>query len=346
MARQPRLDTTQRAHQAYSFNETPIELNVSASQNQDAASSIGNTTVGSPDANFRPQPAAERPWPEPNVASQELAHARQMRLQDGQIPVTSKNGPPVHPALFAPYADDMDGRQDQQSAPPTSLPSPYHSPPHSPGPLPVKEHPRPLPLQALSIAPDANPLQSPRSPPVRSATFPTDPQTPHAVNEVLPNHLPGQVAHPNQIIQGGNWSSGLCECSDIGTCCLGLACPCILYGRTQHRLSRKSRREDPTNLLGYETCNASCTAMSLLCGCQWLLATIQHTRTRKAYAIEGDVCNDCVRATCCTCCILIQDEREIKKREETRAYSAQLTGASFGSPYLPPGQMQYGQAPT
>lgn len=339
MRRQPRLDTTQRAQQAYSFNETPIELSVSGSQHQDPASfspSLGNTVVGSPGANFHPQPAPETSRPETNVALQELAHARQIHLQDAQIPVTSKNGPPVHPALFAPYADDIDGHQNRQSAPPTSPPSPYRPP--SPGPLPVKENPRSPPLQALSIAPDANPLQSPRSPPLRSATFPT-PQT----VEAFPNHLPSQITHPDLVVKGGDWSTKLCECSDIGTCCLGLTCPCILYGRTQHRLTRKSRREDPTNLLGYEICNASCTAMALLCGCQWLLATIQHTRTRKAYAIEGDVCNDCVQATCCTCCVLIQDEREIKKREETRAYTAQLTGANLVSPYLPPGQMQYGQ---
>lgn len=49
---------------------------------------------------------------------------------------------------------------------------------------------------------------------------------------------------------------------------MGLLCPCILYGKTQHRLSLKSRKEDPTNMLGYETCNGSCTAMALLCGCQ------------------------------------------------------------------------------
>lgn len=73
-----------------------------------------------------------------------------------------------------------------------------------------------------------------------------------------------------------------------------------------------------------------------------LMATIQHRRTRKAYGIRGDIASDCVRATCCTCCTLIQDEKEIKKREEERANAARATGATLVSPYLAPPQMAYG----
>lgn len=76
-----------------------------------------------------------------------------------------------------------------------------------------------------------------------------------------------------------------------------------------------------------------------------LLATIQHTRTRKAYGIEGDVCSDCVRATCCTCCTLIQDEKEIQKREERRGRAARERGATLLSPYAAPGPMCYGPPP-
>ena len=81
-------------------------------------------------------------------------------------------------------------------------------------------------------------------------------------------HSPGQIRHPHQAIKGGPWGHGLCDPTDVGACCMGLLCPCILYGKTQHRLSMKSNKKDPTNMLGYETCNASCTAMALLCGCQ------------------------------------------------------------------------------
>ncbi|KAL5685828.1 hypothetical protein EMGR_003706 [Emarellia grisea] len=76
-----------------------------------------------------------------------------------------------------------------------------------------------------------------------------------------------------------------------------------------------------------------------------LLATVQHTRTRKAYGISGNVGSDCVRATCCTCCTLIQDEKEFKTREEERERVAWATGQALVSPYATPLQMSYGQPP-
>ena len=237
------------------------------------------------------------------------------------------------------------------------------SPPNSPGPLPLKVNPETPSLRdTMTIEPDANPLQSPKQP-----YFPPPTRTATNAEDLSAYHQPGQTMHPNQEVTGGGWSNGLCEFSNFGICCLGLFCPCILYGRSQHRLSTKSRKEDPTNMLGYETCNGSCTAMGLLCGCQckcntppnWrqdqnqnynqnqyliitgLLATIQHTRTRKTYGIQGSIPSDCVRATCCTCCTLIQDEKEIQKREEVRAHATRERGTTL-SPYTAPGPMSYG----
>ncbi|KAK2839147.1 hypothetical protein FQN49_006429 [Arthroderma sp. PD_2] len=227
-----------------------------------------------------------------------------------------------------------------------------HSPmavPLSPGPLPVKHNieaeARERQAEEAAIVPDSNPL-APQSPAPTYASHSSPPQriSTRGISAVpdIPCHTPGQSFHHQQGVKGGSWTNGLCECSDIGVCCLGLWCPCILYGRTQHRLSRKSKRQDPTNMLGYETCNASCTAMALLCGCQWLLATIQHTRTRRAYGIPGGIMSDCVRASCCTCCTLIQDEREIKAREE---FSRTGGGNTVSVPYAAPGHMTFSPPP-
>lgn len=162
-----------------------------------------------------------------------------------------------HPAIHAPFDSTVPQAERQENV----------DRPSSPGPLPVKtdqhlQHES----QSVPVAPDTNPLQSPSTPyfppPVRTAATPAPP------NDFETYHQPGQISHPNQQIRGGGWNYGLCDCSSIGTCCLGLVCPCIVYGRTQHRLSVRSRKEDPTNMLGYETCNGSCTAMALLCGCQ------------------------------------------------------------------------------
>ncbi|KAJ5121471.1 uncharacterized protein N7515_009432 [Penicillium bovifimosum] len=272
--------------------------------------------------------------------------------QYANAPEHQRHGTPMSPLSYTshPYAQSQTNIQEQQRSTQMSPMShqnfmytdPPSSPPGSPGPLPLKVNPEaPSRSETVTIVPDANPLQSPTSPyfppPTRAATSHDPPS-----NDLSAYHQPGQSLHPNQEVKGGGWSNGLCEFSNFGICCLGLICPCILYGRTQHRLSMKSKREDPTNMLGYETCNGSCTAMGLLCGCQWLLATVQHTRTRKAYGIQGSIASDCVRASCCTCCTLIQDEKEIQKREEYRARAARERGATLLSPYTTPGQMSYG----
>lgn len=189
-------------------------------------------------------------------------------------------GPPPleqHPAHFAPYAGEINNNPQPQQQPRSQTPHSAHQPvPNSPGPIPVKMdpdvHEPPRQNYIVPIEPDANPLQtsrSPRSPPAAAVgTFRKLGPGGTALDDIYANHLPGQITHPNQEIKGGTWSHGLCDCTDIGTCCLGIWCPCILYGKTQYRLAMKSRRDDPTNLLGYEKCNASCAVMALLCGCQ------------------------------------------------------------------------------
>ncbi|KAH8425246.1 DUF614 domain protein [Aspergillus melleus] len=335
MARRLHLDTSNLgANQRYSFLETPLEMQTAGLQ-------------------IPPQPPQPATVPETHATQQEQAPSEQAQLPlnekshplpEGSDPSHYPNGPNIdhHPAIYAPFADET---PQPEQHPDAVVPDySYVVPPGSPGPLPIKTNPA-APEQyserlPVAVVPDANPLQTPQMPRFPPPVASGAPQS--AADGSMVYHQPGQVAHPNQAVKGGTWSHSLCDCSNIWTCCLGLICPCILYGKTQYRLSLLSRKEDPTNMLGYETCNGSCTAMALLCGCQWLLATVQHTRTRKAYGIRGDIASDCVRATCCTCCTLIQDETEIKKREEERGKAARATGTSLASPYLPPVQMSYG----
>ena len=202
--------------------------------------------------------------------SRDLTSEKEQLSQQGSPSARFTTPPPPlehHPAYQAPLADDTVELRPLRSGFPKSQP---HSAPGSasPGPVPVKEDPErlardPEPL-AITVTPDANPLGDPRSP-----TFPTAAVTnPAAMHDGAATHEPGQIAHPNQVIRGGTWGHSLCDCSDIWTCCLGVPCPCILYGKVNYRLSLKSRNQDPTNLLGYEACNVSCTTMAILCGCQ------------------------------------------------------------------------------
>jgi hypothetical protein len=103
----------------------------------------------------------------------------------------------------------------------------------SPGPLPVKVNlEAPTRSETLPIAPDENPLQSPKSSPLLQP--------------------PPFISWFGWVVWPGWWYAP--KSSGWGAC--------ILYGRTQHRLSMKSRKEDPTNMLGYETCNGSCRKLA------------------------------------------------------------------------------------
>ncbi|KAF7510320.1 hypothetical protein GJ744_006816 [Endocarpon pusillum] len=182
--------------------------------------------------------------------------------------------------------------------------------------------------ETMHIAPDENPL-SPVSPSSTKNLQNDD----MGFDSVINNHLPGQAIHATQHIKGGTWKYGLCDCGDIGVCCTGAWCPCIVYGKTQYRLSQRSERKDPTNLLGYSAFSGSCAAFALLCGCNLILAAIQHSRVRKAYDIPGDVGSDFVRACCCCCCTLSQDEKEVKFREnQVRKVSGSTRSMQYTSP--------------
>jgi hypothetical protein len=256
--------------QRYSFIETPLEMNA-RTQNYDLESPPP-MPANPPPAHEQEQPTPEQPIQQPQAAVLYQQCEQEPPIDEGSV-FTYSRYPQFdqHPVHFAPVTDTPQPQPQQQP----DVQSPqyaYSQPPYSPGPLPSKVNPEiPRRADTFTITPDANPLQSPRSPffPPPPASAPS--QT-AAIDDLATYHQPGQIMHPNQEVMGGAWHNGLCECSNIGTCCLGLMCPCILYGKTQHRLGLKSRKEDPTNMLGYETCNGSCTAMALLCGCQCKLA--------------------------------------------------------------------------
>ncbi|KAJ9656488.1 hypothetical protein H2198_004947 [Neophaeococcomyces mojaviensis] len=191
-------------------------------------------------------------------------------------------------------------------------------------PLPEATHRPNSPQQSqqskpVHIGPDENPL-SPMSP--RSVTFPTTTTNIHIVPSVpLPAAtmaFPQSTSYAQQQpARGGTWHHSLYSCADPTTCLSSLFCPCLVYGRTQHRLNLKSGGKDPTNMLGYSSVNASCIAWAVLPGVNALLTAIQHRRVRKAYDMEGkgDFVGDCVRGVCCCCCMLAQDEKEMKHRD-------------------------------
>ncbi|KAJ8070637.1 hypothetical protein OCU04_001008 [Sclerotinia nivalis] len=90
-------------------------------------------------------------------------------------------------------------------------------------------------------------------------------------------------------------------------------CPCFVYGKTQHRLSR-----DP-NLMEYERFNADCFmwAGAQWCGLGLIFTFLQRREIREKYAIGGreeEKFKDLALSWCCHCCTLMQQEKEVIMR--------------------------------
>lgn len=155
-------------------------------------------------------------------------------------------------------------------------------------------------------------------------------------------HQPGQIRHPNMDLGSSkDWKHGLCACTpDVSTCLTGLFCPCILSGRTAYRLSQKSKKADATDLLGHSATNSHCLAMSLACGVGlgWVFPMLQRTRIRHLYKLDGGCGDDLVKGCCCCCCVAVQNEREVKSREES---ANRWAGPASRDVYTRSGGMEY-----
>lgn len=336
----------------YSYTDTPLEM-----QQPTFAHPLTNPTNStieeSPISTTSP---SSRMLPDYSAGGDKAP----VRLEKQHAPSSSE----LHPAFFAPYEDTKNdrgyhnGQQQQQQLYQQHFQEPDtapHSHAHSSGQITSSSKQRKEPHQQAPTAPvtltspggttSVPSLQSSneQKPPLikkhtiePDASFPAPPIDPSHID--ASSHRPGQVSHPNSQTSH-HFHHSLCDPSP--TCCTALFCPCLVYGKTMHRISRKTARQDPTDLLGYDSCNASCGLFALACGFQWVLACIQRTRLRKIYGIEGSVGDDCIKATCCTCCVLAQDETELRDRESLmRRYQGPASAA-----YAAPGGMAYAPPP-
>ena len=109
-------------------------------------------------------------------------------------------------------------------------------------------------------------------------------RTYHPDSALLSPHSPGQVRHPirRPTEDERHWHHGLYDCaSDPAVCFTGLFCPCVLYGKTQYRLTQKADKKDATNMLGYKTVNGSCVVMGVF----WPLGC-KHSLFRPSFRCE------------------------------------------------------------
>ncbi|KAH9871399.1 hypothetical protein IAQ61_005578 [Plenodomus lingam] len=258
-----------------------------------------------------PQMVMSQPTPNVQINTQQSRHTRQM-------------------SNLSPINTNLTTRPLPRSAQQPTSPSTTQ--PHSP--LPHK-HPM-TPISADSPRRTNHPT-TPYSPhgfqtPTPHAIF--SPNAPHGPNGLDPAlHQPGQITHPNMTTASPQpWSSHLCACSpNPSTCLTGLFCPCLLHSRTTHRLARKAAAQDPTDLLDHRAINPHCLLMTLACGLWCVFPTLQRTRIRHAYKLRGSLAGDVARGCCCCCCVAVQNEREVRGREEARG---RLAGPASAEVYV------------
>ncbi|PVH99149.1 PLAC8-domain-containing protein [Periconia macrospinosa] len=271
------------------------------------------------------------------------------------------------PAQTHPHQNRSQTTQHARNLRQPSTPPVPHMPQTNPGNValnhPIMNHPI-TPISPSSIKKE--PLDHlPPSSPNGKASYPHQPYSPHGLSSSTntrhaiftpdsqhgPNgldfslHRPGQIAHPNMDLSSTgtkqSWKTSLCSCTpDVSTCLTGLFCPCIIYGRTSYRLTQKSEKKDPTDLLSHSATNGHCIIMAFSCGFWWLYPMLQRTRLRHMYKLEGDLVGDCVKAACCCCCVAVQNEREVKAREESARRwagpaSSEVYGREAGMKYVP-----------
>ncbi|KAF1999974.1 PLAC8-domain-containing protein [Amniculicola lignicola CBS 123094] len=346
-----------RNDRAFSYAQTPIEHRA---PNYTTAASEPLPGPSSPIA-FQPQSpySANSAIPQPQSPTY------------GRTPFTPlAPNPSAQPAAFSPVSPiaalpriqtqgTNHARQRSNLSPLNTNVGQYAAPPVPPmpahtadaGPLPSK-----TPITPISSGPLKKDI--PLSPIHSRASYPAEPYSPHGFTtnpgrEVFspdaahgPNgldfalHQPGQIAHPNMESENSReWKHSLCECTgDIGTCLTGLFCPCILYGRTAYRLSQRSNKQDPTNLLDHSNTNGHCMLMGVSCGLWWLYPMIQRTRIRHLYKLGGSFTSDLLKGCCCCCCVAVQNEREVRDREES---SRRWAGPASTEVYTRPEMMTY-----
>ncbi|KAK6362274.1 hypothetical protein TWF730_005970 [Orbilia blumenaviensis] len=199
--------------------------------------------------------------------------------------------------------------------------APYGQPVQSPPPNYQQQQQYPQPDQQL-YQQSPPPQQSQQSPPPQQfQQYPSYQEHQHSTPPQAISPTPVQpTPHPQMEQKGvtnhagkpGPWQHGMCGCfGDCGKCCMTFWCPCITYGKIQHRL----RNNDMSN---YSNCNGHCwgfCGLMCLCGVQWVMGMMQRGEIRQRYNVEGSGFGDCCRHFWCECCVLIQEDRETEARK-------------------------------
>lgn len=171
-------------------------------------------------------------------------------------------------------------------------------------------------------------------------------------NKVAPMQ-PGNIADPNEGIQTGRWSIGLCGCCAdcVPNCWMSTCCPCIslsqIYARIgvisyKKALYRTGALAFPLVILRFIANNLGPQegqtdtrsvivffAMMALDFAFVIAVCYARIRVRRRFRIDGNCCDDLCASWCCTCCTIAQ--------MATHSRSYRRGDCSFSGPdVLPP----------
>ncbi|KAM7256998.1 hypothetical protein ACFE04_012739 [Oxalis oulophora] len=128
------------------------------------------------------------------------------------------------------------------------------------------------------------------------------------------------------VIRSGNeqWSSGICACcDDMQSCCVGLLCPCYLFGKNAEILGSGALLGSClTHFIFWTFLNAACCLMTdgILLGLPGCFVACYACGYRKAlrekYNLPEAPCGDFMTHCCCHLCAICQEYRELRERSD------------------------------
>ncbi|KAK4170011.1 PLAC8 family-domain-containing protein [Cladorrhinum sp. PSN259] len=229
-------------------------------------------------------------------------------------------------------------QQPQHQSPPVGYQQqPYQAQQQSPQPIfQQQQSPQPSFQQQQQ---QQQPQQQPQ-PQQQQRQQPQQPQSPQPVTGVYQQQQAMAATHAAQVhtlpAQTQEWSNGLCDCGPCSTCMLACCCPCILIGKTSARM------RDPS-MQSYDTFNGECMIACCLGGFAWIYGMIKREEIRQRFGIRGSGTDDCCVSYWCSCCALIQQEKEVKGRLGGNAGVVQVVTQGYQAPSGKEGMHMPGQ---
>ncbi|KAG9459213.1 hypothetical protein H6P81_003721 [Aristolochia fimbriata] len=149
--------------------------------------------------------------------------------------------------------------------------------------------------------------------------------------DVAPEMVPSSTVPSNQqvIHDPTQWSSGICACcDDMQSCCIGLFCPCVLFGKNAEFLGAESWTGPcMTHFILWGLVNGLCCMLTdgFLLGFPGSVVACYACGYRKSlrakYNLQEAPCGDLTTHLCCHLCANCQEYREIRERSADSAHS-------------------------